>query len=453
MQAVSAAVRTARAFGSDRRGNFAIMTGFVATVLAGAIGFGVNLGQLYNIKSNLRQSLDAAVTSTARDLTTGTIDPKDARKMVEAFLFANADTDIIAGENLVLSKIVVDQVAKTVRAEAYVDADLFFPLFAGDGQQRVSMSSAALYSDKRIEVSMMLDVTGSMSGQKIKDLKTAASNAVDTFLGAQDPAKPRVRLAIVPYSNSVNAGTFAATSVYVETNAADRKQAPANDDPKLASLGARPDNCATERKGAYQYSDAGPDASMVNRDFLLTKFAKDFGSRACPVAAIQPLTSDADALKKTISNFVAEGGTGGHIGIQWAWYMLSEKWGSVMDVSQRPAKLDTKKVAKYAILMTDGEFNLSYFDVDSASNVYDDDGKVATRDAAKKLCEEMRKGGIEVFTIGFKLENSYAIETMKNCASPDTAKVRHYFQTSSGPELDQAFQEIARNIERLTITE
>ncbi|TGS86818.1 VWA domain-containing protein, partial [bacterium M00.F.Ca.ET.177.01.1.1] len=95
---------------------------------------------------------------------------------------------------------------------------------------------------------MMLDVTGSMAGQKIKDLRAAASNAVDSFLTGQNAANPRVRVAIVPYANSVNAGPLAASTVFVETKASERKQAPGNDDPKYVSASTRPDSCATERK-------------------------------------------------------------------------------------------------------------------------------------------------------------------------------------------------------------
>ena len=72
--------------------------------------------------------------------------------------------------------------------------------------------------------------------------------------------------------------------------------------------------------------------------------------------------------------------------------MLSDKWGSVLKASQRPLKYNAKKVAKYAILMTDGEFNLSYFDVSSADKVYDDNGKEATRASARKLCRHAVAG-------------------------------------------------------------
>ena len=72
--------------------------------------------------------------------------------------------------------------------------------------------------------------------------------------------------------------------------------------------------------------------------------------------------------------------------------------------------------------------------------------------ALKTLCTAMKAQGIEVFSIGFQLENDFAKDTMKACSSADKGSVKHYFQTSTGEELDDAFQEIARNIERLAIT-
>lgn len=439
-------------FSGDRGGNFAVMMAAVCSVVVLSAGYGLNLAQLSNARSSLLNALDAAVTSTARDLTTGTIAEKDARASVEAFLLANGDTAFAEAGRISLDRLTVDRAASTVTASASVVVDLAFPLFGADPTRRVSIESAAVYSDKKIEISMMLDVTGSMAGRKLQDLKRAAKKAVTTLLAGQKATDPRVRVAIVPYANAVNAGSLAESAVFVERRASDRGEAPGMFAPRQAASSGRPDNCATERKGRQQYTDAGPDVSMVNRDLLLSEFANRSRSRACPSAAVIPLTADAGRLTAAIDGFVAEGGTGGHIGVQWAWYMLSRNWAAVLPAAARPAPADAGKVAKYAILMTDGEFNLSYFDADSADDVYDGRGKRATREAAKRLCREMRSQGIEIFTIGFKLENAAAKETMSACASPDSGSVRHHFDTSTGDELNDAFMEIARNIERLALT-
>ncbi|MBN9551148.1 MAG: VWA domain-containing protein [Alphaproteobacteria bacterium] len=445
-------VRGVDGFTRNREGNFAVLFGAAASVLALGVGFAVNISQLYNARSSLQGVVDAAVTSTARDLTLGVITEADAGKTVQAFLDANSTAGILQANQIVLDKLTVNKTANTVQADTHADVGLFFPLFSTDNMRRVTASTTALYSDKTVEVAMMLDVTGSMAGQKIKDLRTAASNAVNSFLSGQNATNPRVRVAIVPYANSVNVGSLAASTVFVETKASERKQAPGNDDPKYVSASTRPDNCATERKGAYQYSDAGPEVSMVNRDLYLSDFAKQSRTRACPVATIQPLTTDASALNNVIKDLDASGGTAGHIGVQWAWYMLSENWGSVMNASQRPAKMDPKKVAKYVILMTDGEFNLSYFDANDPGQVYNDAGKVQTRTAATTLCAAMRDQGIEIFTIGFALTENNAKSTLQSCASPDTGSSKHFYQAANGTELDQAFQDIVRNIDKLTVT-
>ncbi len=64
----------------------------------------------------------------------------------------------------------------------------------------------------------------------------------------------------------------------------------------------------------------------------------------------------------------------------------------------------------------------------------------------------MRDKGIEIFTIGFKLDEANAVTTLQTCASPDTGSAKHFYQAADGVELDTAFQTIARNIETLALT-
>lgn len=438
---ISSVIGQARAFSGDERGSFAVISAAIMMVLTLSAGFAVNLAQLYNVKSNLGQALDAAVTSTARDITTGKIEAKDARDRVELFLTANTDGDMIAGDRLVLDDLVIDKDKSTVEATAHVDVDLYFPLFGLSDTRRVRNISAAVYSDKKIEVAMMLDVTGSMGGKKIKDLKSAAESAIDAFLKGQDPAKPRVRVAIVPYANAVNTGTLSNVVHAEEAYTPGDMEPPALDDPIAVAAYKAPDKCATERKGSQQFTDASPYTAKVNRDSRL-----DF----CPKSTLKPLSADIAGLKSTVGSFVADGSTGGHIGIQWTWYMLSPKWKDVLPKAAQPEAHDAKKVAKYAILMTDGEFNTAYAGV--AKKGTPTRQPALSRDNAETLCAAMRKDGIEIFTVGFMLKEASAKGVMKNCANKDTSSIRHYYETSTGDELNQAFLEIAQNIERLAIT-
>ncbi len=59
-----------------------------------------------------------------------------------------------------------------------------------------------------LEIALVLDITGSMAGTRISDLKTAATDLVDIVVqDVQDPYYSKV--AIVPYSMGVNVGTYA----------------------------------------------------------------------------------------------------------------------------------------------------------------------------------------------------------------------------------------------------
>lgn len=452
------AKREARTFGHDRRGNFGLAFAGVSAVLLIAMGYGVNVSQVYSTKSALLASLDTAVTSTARDITTGKISKEEAPDLIRAFLQTNAQNSMLRGRDVQLSDLVINDNDKTISAKASVDVAMFLPVFATGDTRRVEANSASIYSDKKIEVVMMLDVTGSMAGSKLAALKVAAKNAVDSFFN-MDATGKRVRMAVVPYSTSVNAGSLAPSSVFVETKSTkteERFNPPKNTDPILASNKAGANSCATERKGPYAISDVGPDVAMVNRDYL----TKDRAGADCPGTAVIPLTNDAASLKTKITNFAANGSTAGHIGIQWSWYMLSPSWNSVLPTASRPAAYNDKKSVKVAILMTDGLFNIEYTKATVNKNGGDDvfvDNPTSrpardSRKTAEELCAAMKQEGIEIFTIGFQLNASQAVDTMRNCASTDTGSSRHFYQAASAKELDDAFQAIAENLENLALT-
>ncbi|RJT39555.1 hypothetical protein D3227_12025 [Mesorhizobium waimense] len=455
-------------FARDRGGNFAIVFGFAVSVLALGVGFAVNVSQLYNAKSSLQGVVDAAVTSTARDLTTGDINEADADKSVQAFLDANSVAGILQTDQIVLDKLTVDRTARTVRADVHVDVAFYFPLFSMGDTQRVPASTTALYSDKTVEVAMMLDVTGSMkrSGKtdKIGDLQAAASDAVKDLLDQnRDPSNPRVRVAIVPYAEAVNTGGLAAT-VFVETEDGPKVPPPV-DAAVVVSANPAPDKCATERKdkdGYADYSSDGPDTLRLDNKGkrYLAKVNRDYRMRVCPSAALVPLTSDEDKLLTAIDDFSAAGVTAGGIAAQWGYYMLSPAWRPAIadaGLGAGPANFDKKKVAKIAILMTDGQFNTAFARGRGTSR--SQDAGQMSRSNAESICSNMKRDGIEIFTIGFDLndpsmtatERDQAKSVLKNCSTTDTSSLKHYHEAATGTDLANAFDEITRNIETLTI--
>ncbi|CDX45183.1 conserved hypothetical protein [Mesorhizobium sp. SOD10] len=463
-------VRGVDGFIRNRGGNFAVLFGAAASVLALGVGFAVNISQLYNARSSLQGVVDAAVTSTARDLTLGVITEADANKTVQAFLDANSAAGILRTNQVVLDKLTVNRTANTVQADAHVDVGLFFPLFSTDNMRRVTASTTALYSDKTVEVAMMLDVTGSMAPDrraktnKIGDLKIAASQTVKDLLDQnRDPSNPRIRVSIIPYAEAVNTGGLADT-VFVETETGPKVPPPI--DAAVSISATVSDNCATERKDKDGYADYSLDGPYTQRrdnrgKIYLAKVNRDYRMRVCPTAALVPLTADEDKLLTAIDHFQAAGVTAGGIAVQWGYYMLSSAWRSAISSARLgagPANFDRNRVAKIAILMTDGQFNTAFAGGRGASRSQDQGQK--SRANAQNICDNMKRDGIEIFTIGFDLsdpamtatERDQAKSVLKDCATDDTSPLKHYYEAANGAELSHAFGEISRNIEKLTIS-
>ena len=211
--------------------------------------------------------------------------------------------------------------------------------------------------------------------------------------------------------------------------------------------------CATERLGAEAYTDAGPTAPVG------WHYSSD---SSCPSAAIMPLSTNKTALKSRIDSLSASGSTAGQIGLAWGWYMISPEWSTVWTGSSAPAEYGKPQLLKVVILMTDGIFNTPYCrgvaakDADSSSGAASASNRINCNSIngdplvqAAKLCDNMKKKGVIIYTVGFNVSSDRDITAMmNNCAtSPEYA-----YTPSGGTELKVAFRAIAQDINSLRIS-
>ena len=209
--------------------------------------------------------------------------------------------------------------------------------------------------------------------------------------------------------------------------------------------------CATERLGTEAYTDASPSTAKVGWHY---------GS--CPSAAIMPLSSNKTTLKAHIDTLDDSGSTAGQIGLAWGWYMISPEWNAVWTGTSAPAAYAKPQLLKVVILMTDGVFNTPYCrgvaakDADPNTGAPNNDNRINCNSTngdplvqAATLCENIKKKGVIVYTVGFNVSSDPDITNMmKNCAtSPEYA-----YTPSGGTELKVAFRAIAQDINSLRIS-
>jgi hypothetical protein len=209
--------------------------------------------------------------------------------------------------------------------------------------------------------------------------------------------------------------------------------------------------CATERT-TDAYTDVAPSTTPLGRNY-----AK---AGSCPTSTIVPLSTDKAMLKDVAGKLPASGSTAGHIGVAWAWYLISPKFGYLWPVESRPASETVPNVLKVVVLMTDGDFNTAYCngvvskDTGSGSGSSSDHidcnaTNGSSYSQALAQCQAMKLAGIEVYTVGFDVGNSpNAMDIMAKCATDSS----HAFTANTGNDLKAAFQQIGANIAALRVT-
>ncbi len=442
-------------FHRDDRATIAIMFGLMAALMMMFIGAAVDISKWLSARTDTLNAVDAAVLAGARSLQTNPGHPEVAIAAAQSFYAANT-RDRLQVEDSITFVTANDDTS--VKAQGSAEIKTPFLGFAGidkmpllkvsEGEFAEAVVAVGGNSETNLELSLMLDVTGSMKGTKIADLKEAAKDLIDIVVW-DDQSEFSSRVALIPFSESVRIDSNWGAEI-------------ASNGPKTVTVGSGKnkttyyldEQCFVERKGTEALTDAAP-----NGQNKIPRFYDTNGSCLPSAASIIPLSSDKEMLKEEIDGYVASGNTAGHIGTAWAWYMLSPNWEQRVPVASRPASYSMlteinsrgmPKLRKIAVLMTDGEYNTQYCD-NGVSTSYVSctlpNGNAAAQ--AKKLCTNMKAKGIDVYTVGFALGgNATATDTLRSCAS----NAGQFYEAENGEQLKQAFRAIALKISDLYLS-
>jgi Flp pilus assembly protein TadG len=395
--------RSSRAvsFRGNQDGSVAIIFAAVVLVLTMAAGVAMDYARAARLSTITTTALDAAVLAAAKDLAAGA-SSADVDQTAQNYFnasIANHNLDGISFSNLTVRQ---DPINDEVNISVQASIETAFVRIAGIDTVSFGERAVAAFASKDIELAMMLDVSGSMGGSKIRDLRDAATDLVD-ILHNGSPQND-VRIGMVPYSTSVNAGSYA--------------------DPTTGGASVR---CVTERGGGNAFTDISALSDPLGGS----------GGIYCPNAEIVPITDRERSMKRSIRRLRAGGWTAGHLGVAWAWYMVSPEWADVWPVASRPRAYGLRDNIKAVILMTDGIFNTAYVSGNGDS--------VAQ---AEGLCDNMRDEGVVIYSVAFQAPAA-SEALLRDCAD---ASVR-YFDADNGQELREAFQKIALSLLQLRIAE
>ena len=468
---------TARDYAGNERGSVAIIFGLTAFVVVTIVGGAVDFGRAYNGKAKLQATLDSAsLASAAAYLHDPNHDVTNA--IAHGQNYFNA---IMSNEPGATMTSTLNVESQTVTMTASMPVKTPFLTLVGINTITLAAYSEATTTEtlggqgKEVELSLMLDITGSMawasggagSGTKLAAMQTASKSFVDVLI--PNTGTPKAKISLAPFAERLRLSdaqiqlvtgeplvkTTSTTSSYQcnptetclpATCRSFRGNGTCRDwnDPVCTTTYQTCTStttetkylsrCVTERTGADAFSDAAPASGSY---FPAAWKSSESSAKSCAPGATEalvPLTSNKTTLKATIDAFSTHGATAGHIGTAWAWYTLAPSWGSVFTGTSAPGGYNQASKKKIAVLMTDGQYN-TYYAKDGGGNPIQGD----SAQQAKDLCDGMKAKGIEVYTVGFKLDDEDAVATLNYCATD----ANHAFLAEDAAQLEAAFREVA----------
>jgi Flp pilus assembly protein TadG len=204
-----AVTQIAGRFARDGRGNVAVIFALVLPLLIMITLGGVDISRASTVKMNLQDALDAATLAAARSQF---VEDDEITEVGLASLRANLapfqEITLDAGQ----TTFSLDTETGAVVANAVVSvktlvANIVLPPYGEilDDRLPVRAHSEVLRSNNRIEVALVIDNTGSMSGAKLEATKAAAIDLINRLEAADSRSieEDAIKISLVPFSQTV----------------------------------------------------------------------------------------------------------------------------------------------------------------------------------------------------------------------------------------------------------
>ena len=355
-------------FGREEEGSLIIFGLFAFVMMLLLSGIALDLMRFEERRTTLQNTIDRAALAAA-DLNQ-TLDPKD----VVIDYFTKAGLVPPKREDINVSEGAVGD-SRTVEIKVAESMDTWFMQLVGVNELSTPAVSAATESVGQIEISLVLDVSGSMgSNNRLVNLKPAAKAFVDQIFDAGETDK--VSISIIPYATQVAVSEDFASYFKLtgeQTDSACFEFTSADFNSTTMSLDKSAAGRTYQRNGHFDPFYKSTPPTLFN----------------CPPETsrrVLPFSGNRSTLKNYIDGLFAAGNTSIDIGMKWGAALLDPSLQPVVDgmiaanqlpdaFSERPYAYDDTESLKIIVVMTDGANTTEYrLKNNTASNPYYDEG-------------------------------------------------------------------------------
>ena len=445
-------------FCEDRRGNVAMTSAGFLMAMAMVIAATVELARMASMKDGLQRALDAGILAAAR-----LQDADDATRsaLAQQFVDANLD-DRFAGLGVTVA-VHTNPDTGGLSATADVQTRPGFASLSEVASLPINVDSETRYAARRkLELALVLDTTGSMDGDKLATLKTAATNLVNAIMLDGDDS---VRVSVVPFARYVNVGLQHRNHFGIDAPADDPGREVCTTRVEYSGCYYEPYSCRFRRRWFTCYRRVCSTSQTITECETVDQRAWNgcVGSREAPrntdilypgtgvpglldITCSNPvtrLTSTKSTVRNAITALQASGATYIPSGLSWGWRALDH--GHPFPDGADNNVPSEEQVVKAIVLMTDGANTRSKSESSAYHNAYDvSDANAIT----SSLCTNVKAAGVDLYTIAFEVTDLTIQSLLQTCAS----EVHMHHNAANASALVQAFDDVARDLTALHIS-
>ncbi len=251
---------------ADRRGNVAVVFALTVTSVVLIGGGALDLMTVTSNRNYLQERVDATALYVANGLNAsnaGGIQSKAQARL----------SSVVDAKQGVLSDVAATSTGTTLTVSAKLTTKSNFLSLIGMANMVASATSTVTWGDTGLEISMVLDTTGSMADSgKLAALKTAGTSFVNS-IAAKATSGNSIKFALVPFSNFVNVGSTYKNAAWMDTAAASPYHssyfsASKNRFSLYTALGKTWPGCVETRPSPYDMDDTAPTAANPSTLFV-----------------------------------------------------------------------------------------------------------------------------------------------------------------------------------------
>lgn len=450
-------------FGRDESGVATIFACFMIVMMVLVGGIAVDLMHNEMERTKVQATMDRAVLAAAN--LKQELDPET---VVRDYFDTSGIAEYLTG-------VQVDQGLnyRNVQATAYVRTPTRFMRHMGVDTLPAWTAATAEQAAPNIEISLVLDISGSMRYEnRMVELRPAAEAFLDIVL--HDDYIDDTSINLVPYAGQTNVGPFMFNLLggqrYPDIEL-DGDDGGTEDD-------LYPNVSSCLELGSSDFTHVGlPSAGLYDQtphfmNWDIAWSVMDWGWCPQDATAIRYASNDREGLTDFVNTFRMHDGTGTHYAMKYGLSLLDPSSrphfnamnaaGLIPDeFAGRPAEYDDPAARKFIVLMTDGQITEQVRPKD-VMHPENPTRELAKRSGDRKqissanenvnrfyaLCNAAKAParGIVIYTIAFKAPGD-AQTQMRNCASSPS----HYYNVENDDSILEVFDAIARQIRQLSL--